>query len=121
MFFTKEHEWAKIEGDTAWFGITAHATEQLGDITYVELPEEGEEFGQNDVFANIESVKAASDIYAPLSCTVDEVNPELENNPGIINESPDAKGWLIKVTIKDASETAALMDEAGYTAFLEEQ
>ncbi len=112
--YHKEHDWAKIEGDTATFGITDYAQESLGDIVYIELPEVGTEVSANSSYAELESVKAVSDIYAPLSGTITEVNEEVVDAPEIINESPYEDGWLIKVTLSDPSEVDSLMSAEQY-------
>ena len=117
--YSKEHEWARIEGDTAIIGITDHAQAELGDITFVEVPEVGAAIRQNDVFGTIESVKAASDLYAPLSGTITEVNPDLEGSPEVINEAPYEKGWIIKIKMSDLSEEDALLGAAEYKGIVE--
>jgi glycine cleavage system H protein len=119
--YTKEHEWVRIDGDEAVIGITDHAQVELGDITFVELPEKDAEIKQMDVFGTIESVKAASDLYAPLSGTVLEVNPDLEATPEVINESPYEKGWLLRIKITDKGEEVNLLDAAAYDAIVEEE
>ena len=117
--YSKEHEWARIEGDAAVIGITDHAQAELGDITFVEVPEVGATIRQNDVFGTIESVKAASDLYAPLSGTITEVNPDLEGSPEVINEAPYEKGWIIKIKMSDLSEEDALLNAAEYKGVVE--
>ncbi|MEA3328850.1 MAG: glycine cleavage system protein GcvH [Candidatus Omnitrophota bacterium] len=119
VFYTKEHEWVKVEGQMATVGITAYAQEQLGDITFVELPEIGKSVKQFDGLCSIESVKAASDVYAPLSGKVAEVNKELETSPELINSFPFQQGWIAKLEISDLDEKANLMNSAAYRAFLE--
>ena len=118
--YTKDHEWVKIEGTEAVFGLTDHAQSEMGDITFVELPSADSEIKKAESFGTVESVKAASDIYAPLSGKVIEVNEDLESTPEIINQSPYDKGWICRVTISDASEKADLMDAVSYTKYLEE-
>jgi glycine cleavage system H protein len=118
--YTKQHEWIKIEGDEAVFGITDHAQSELGDITFVELPEAGKEIKQSESFATVESVKAASDIYAPLSGSITEVNSALQDSPETINQSPYEEGWICRVKILNASEEESLMDAAAYKKYLEE-
>ncbi|MGB3242733.1 MAG: glycine cleavage system protein GcvH [Candidatus Omnitrophota bacterium] len=118
--YTKDHEWVKIEGEEAVFGITDYAQSELGDITFVELPESGKEFKQSEAIATVESVKAASDIYAPLSCSVVEANSSLQDIPEAINQSPYKEGWLCRVKISDVSEQDNLMDAAAYEKYLEE-
>ncbi|MEA3560176.1 MAG: glycine cleavage system protein GcvH [Candidatus Omnitrophota bacterium] len=119
IFYTKEHEWVKVEGQMATVGITAYAQEQLGDITFVELPETEKSVKQFSGLCSIESVKAASDVYAPLSGKVTEVNKELETSPELINNSPFQQGWIAKLEICDLNEKVNLMDSAAYRAFLE--
>lgn len=109
-----EHTWAKIEGDTAVIGITDHAQHQLGEILYVDLPEVGKKIKQGEVFGSVESAKVASDLYAPVSGEVIEVNGELADSPELVNESCYEKGWMIKVKIDDRSELEKLLDEAAY-------
>lgn len=109
-----EHTWAKIEGDIATIGITDHAQDQLGEILYVDLPDEGKKITQGEVFGSVESSKVASDLYAPLSGEVIEVNGELDDSPETVNESPYDKGWMIKVKIADTGELENLMDNAAY-------
>ena len=114
--FTKTHEWIELLDDqkTAIVGITTHAAEELGDITYVELPEIGKEVGKGDVICSIESVKSASELYAPVSGKVIEVNNELEDKPELINEDPQGKGWIVKLEVKDLSEFDDLLTEEEY-------
>mgnify|MGYP000274073127 CR=1 FL=1 len=119
--FTKTHEWARINNDIATAGITDHAQSELGDIVFVELPSVGDEVTQNSQCATVESTKAASEVYAPLSGKIDEINEELVNNPQLINESPFDKGWMFKIKIKDRTELDNLMDEATYKEFIEKE
>lgn len=116
--YTKDHEWLKIEGDVATVGITAHATEQLGDIVFVELPEQGASFGQGDTAATVESVKAASDIYAPVSGEITETNQDIVDDPAIVNQDPTGKGWFFKLKMKDPKEADDLMDEDAYNQMI---
>lgn len=116
--YHREHDWARIEGDTAVFGITDYAQETLGDIVFVELPDVGEEVTAGTPYAEIESVKAVSDVYAPLSGTVIEVNEEVIDAPEIINESPYGDGWLIKVRLSDPAEIDDLMTAEEYQELL---
>lgn len=112
--FTEEHEWLRIEGDTATVGITKFATEQLGDIVFVELPEPGTEFSKDEGAAVVESVKAASDVNMPLDGTITEVNQAIVDEPGKVNEDPEGEGWFFKITLKNPSDAEGLMDEAAY-------
>ena len=112
--FTEDHEWLRIEGDTATVGITQHATEQLGDIVFVELPETGAEFAKGDGAAVVESVKAASDVYMPLDGTITEVNQAIVDDPARVNQDPQGGGWFFRMTLKTPSDADALMDEAAY-------
>ncbi|WP_137390055.1 glycine cleavage system protein GcvH [Rhodoligotrophos defluvii] len=119
--YTKEHEWVRVEGDIATVGITQYAQEQLGDVVFVELPVVGKGLNQNGEAAVVESVKAASDVYAPLSGEVVEVNSALESEPALINQDPEGKGWFFKLKLSAAAELDDLMDSEGYKAFVEEQ
>ena len=119
--FTKSHEWANIEGTEATIGITDYAQSQLGDIVFIELPQVGEKIEKSSQFGTIESTKAASELYAPLSGEVTEVNEDLVNNPQWINESPLDKGWMLKVNIADAGEAESLLDEASYKEFVDKE
>ncbi|RAI33286.1 glycine cleavage system protein GcvH [Rhodoplanes serenus] len=118
--YTKDHEWLRLEGDVATVGITDHAQEQLGDLVFVELPGIGCTFTQGTAAAVVESVKAASDIYAPVAGEVTEVNEAVTQEPGLVNSDPTGKGWLFKIKIADRGEVDALLDEAGYKAILAE-
>jgi len=119
--YTKEHEWCRVEGDVATIGITAYAVERLGgEITLVELPEEGSEVRQDESFGTIESVKAASDLYAPVSGTVSEVNEELADGPEVVAENPYGQGWMLKIQMSDKGELGSLMDSAVYARHVEE-
>ncbi len=119
--YLESHEWVKIEGDLAVVGITDHAQEALGDITYVELPEVGQRLTQGGECGSIESVKAASDLFSPLSGTVSEVNPALEDAPEMINDDPYGRGWMFKLRDFDAAETDALLEAAAYEKVVEEE
>jgi glycine cleavage system H protein len=121
LLYTKEHEWVKITGNTATLGITHHAQEMLGDVTFVELPEVGADLAPNDQISVIESSKAASDVYCPFTGTVTEANDTLEAQPELINESCYKDGWICKLNIKDPSEAGSLMTAAQYEKFLEEE
>jgi glycine cleavage system H protein len=114
-----EHDWARVEGDTATFGITWYAQNSLGEVVFFEPPEAGTEISKDTAYAEVESVKAVSDVYAPLSGEVTEVNGELADNPERINEDPYGEGWLVKVKLSDPSEVDALMDAAAYKELLE--
>ena len=119
--YTKEHEWARIEGETATFGISDYAQNHLGDVVFVELPEVGSTFKAGDAFSAVESVKAASDIYAPVGGEVTEINGDLEDHPELMNQSPYDKGWIVKIRLSDAGEGQKLMDAAQYTEYLKTQ
>ncbi len=121
LYFTKSHEWAKVDGDVATIGVSDFAQNELGDITYLELPEPGTTITQGEPLGVIESVKAASDIYSPLSGEVTETNQEAVDSPEYVNSSPYDKAWLVKVRLSDPSEVGNLMDTAVYTKFAEEQ
>ena len=112
--YTKDHEWAKIDGDVATIGITDYAQSELGDIVFIELPEVGLTAGQAESFGTIEAVKAVSDLFAPLSGEVVEVNSKLTDNPEMINEDPYGKGWIIKIKLSDKGELDSLMDKSAY-------
>jgi glycine cleavage system H protein len=112
--YSKEHEWVAIEEEVATIGITDYAQEQLGEIVYVELPAVGDKISKDDAFGVVESVKAVSDIYAPVSGTVVEVNQELPESPEMINEDPYGDGWLVKVKVSDTSELEDLLDHDEY-------
>jgi glycine cleavage system H protein len=112
--YSKSHEWVKVEGDTVTIGITDHAQEELGDVVYVELPEVGRVLAYDDVFGTVESVKAVSELYSPVSGEVVAVNDSLPNNEATINANPYEDGWMIKVRLKDVSEIEALLNADGY-------
>lgn len=120
LFYTKEHEWVRMEGNLGTVGITDYAQNSLGDITFVELPEVGGIFKQNSVFISIESVKAASDIYIPLSGKVVKVNDILSASPEKINQSPYSEGWLVQIEITDENEKSNLMSSSDYCHYLEQ-
>jgi glycine cleavage system H protein len=117
--YHREHDWARLEGDTAVFGLTSYAQETLGDIVFIELPEVGTDVIAGTSYAEVESVKAVSEVYAPLSGTVVEVNEEVVDAPEIINESPYEDGWLIKVKVSDPSEADDLLTAEEYDELLE--
>jgi len=118
MYFTKEHEWVKVSGSTGKIGISDHAAHELGDITFVELPKIGKTVKQFEVLAAIESVKAASDIFSPLSGKVIAVNDELDATPEVVNESAEEKAWMAEIEIADAAELKNLMTQDQYTEYL---
>lgn len=117
-YFTEEHEWIDVDGDTATIGITDYAQEQLGDIVFVEVPAAGTTLAKGKEAAVVESVKAASDVFAPVSGTVTEGNTALEDDPALANTSPEADGWFFKLTIADPGELDGLMDQAKYQDFV---
>jgi glycine cleavage system H protein len=117
-YYSDEHEWVRVEGDTAVIGITGYAQEQLGDVVFVELPEVGDSLEQNDQVAVVESVKAASEVYAAVSGEVLAVNDLLVDEPSKVNEDAEGEGWFFKMKLADTSELDGLMDEAGYKAFV---
>jgi glycine cleavage system H protein len=119
VYFTRDHEWVRIEGDAAYVGITDYAQSQLGDVVFVELPEVGKTFAKGDEAAVVESVKAASDVYAPVSGLVIEVNSKLPDSPATINEAPEGDGWFMKLTLTEPEELQGLLDEAAYKAFVD--
>ncbi len=116
--YTQEHEWVRVEGDVATIGITAYAQEHLGDLVFVELPETGKRFDKGAPAAVVESVKAASDVYAPISGEVVESNAEIVANPALVNSDPMGAGWFFKLKLTDRAQVDALMDEAAYQAQL---
>jgi len=120
LLYTKEHEWVKIEENQATMGITDHAQHSLGDITFVELPEEGDSCTQFQQIATVESVKAASDVYAVISGKVSKVNPDLANKPELVNESCYGKGWFLVIEISSEKEKQNLMSAAEYEKYLKE-
>jgi glycine cleavage system H protein len=119
--YTKEHEWISVDGDVATIGITNHAQEQLGDVVFVELPAVGKAVTKGGDAAVVESVKAASEVYAPVSGEVVEVNKELEGDPALVNREAEGGAWFMKVKLKDKGELADLMDKAAYDKFVAEQ
>ena len=118
MKFTKDHEWVRLEGDVATVGITKHAADALGDVVFVEAPEVGKTVGKGDSFAVVESVKAASDVYAPVSGEVVESNDALSSAPETVNGDPEGAGWFGKIKVEDASQLDGLMDRAAYDQYL---
>ncbi|RNJ48366.1 glycine cleavage system protein GcvH [Methylocystis hirsuta] len=116
--YSKDHEYVALDGDLATLGISDYAQSQLGDIVFIELPEVGKKVTKGKEIAVIESVKAASEVYSPVSGEVVEVNPELGEAPALVNDDPIGRGWLIKVRVSDPGECASLMDDAAYSSFL---
>jgi glycine cleavage system H protein len=114
LYFTKEHEWVRVEGDTATIGISGHAQEQLGDIVFAEVPEAGRRMSKGQEAAVVESVKAASDVYAPVSGEVIEGNKAVADDPALVNSDPEGKGWFFKLKLDNPGELEGLMDESSY-------
>ena len=117
--YTKDHEWVRLEGGTATIGITDHAQQALGDIVFIELPEAGREVTEGEAVAVVESVKAASDVYAPLAGTITEANAALADDPARVNGAATGEGWFFRMTLADQAAFEALMDEPSYQALLE--
>lgn len=117
-YFTEDHEWVDVDGDIGTVGISEYAQSQLGDIVFVDVPEDGKDLTKGDEAAVVESVKAASDVYAPVSGTVIEGNADLSDTPALVNEDPEGDGWFFKLTLSDPEELSALMDEVAYAAFV---
>lgn len=118
-YYTKDHEWIDVDGSTATVGITDYAQGQLGDVVFVELPTAGAVVAAGKEAAVVESVKAASEVYAPVSGTVVEANAALEATPDLVNSSPEGEGWFFKLTLSNTAELDGLLDEAGYKAFVD--
>ncbi|MEM7329711.1 MAG: glycine cleavage system protein GcvH [Pseudomonadota bacterium] len=118
-YFTEDHEWIAIDGDVGTVGITKYAAEQLGDVVFVEVPDAGASFGKDDDMAVVESVKAASDVYAPVSGEVVEGNGDLADAPETVNEDPEGKGWFCKIKLSDKGELDGLMDADAYKTYCE--
>ena len=119
LHYTKDHEWIRLAADgTATIGITDHAQAALGDVTFVDLPKAGKAFGAGEVFGAVESVKAASDLYSPVTCEVLEANDSLNDTPDLVNREPYGGAWMIKVKVQNPGELAGLLDAAGYAAIL---
>ena len=118
LYYTQDHEWIDVDGDAGTVGITDYAQGQLGDITFVELPEAGAVLKKGDAPCVVDSVKAASDVYAPVSGTVTEANAALEGEPELVNTDPESGGWLFRLTLADAGEVEGLMDRAAYDEFV---
>jgi glycine cleavage system H protein len=119
--YSKDHEWVMVDGNTATIGVTEYAQEQLGDIVYVELPEQGEDFAQGETFGVLESVKAVSDCFVPVSGTIAETNDSLTDSPETINEDAHGEGWMVKITISDPEELEELMEHTAYEEFVKEE
>lgn len=120
LYFTKDHEWVRVEGGVATVGITDYAQGQLGDVVFVETPPVGAPLTQGKEAAVVESVKAASEVYAPISGEVTEVNPDLEGEPALVNTAAEDSGWFFRMTVADEGELAALMDEAAYRDYVKD-
>ena len=118
--YTREHEWVSLDGNVATIGITDHAQQQLGDVVFVELPAVGDRVEKSDAFGVVESTKAVSDVYAPVSGEVAEVNDDLPDNPELLNEDPYGDGWMVKITLGDRSDLDDLMSADEYRSYLEE-
>ena len=118
IYYSEDHEWINVEVNSGTVGITDYAQNALGDIVFVELPEVGDDFAKGDEVAVVESVKAASEIYSPVSGEITAINEELEDNAALVNTSPDGDGWFFKIAISDDSELEGLLDEAGYKNFI---
>jgi glycine cleavage system H protein len=117
--YTEEHEWVRVEGDEAILGISDYAQGQLSDVVYVELPEVGDSFERGEIFATVESVKAASDIYMPLGGEILEINTALDDSPALVNQDPFGEAWLVRIRIADPAQLDDLLDANGYQAFVE--
>ncbi|EJF76073.1 glycine cleavage system H protein [Bartonella sp. DB5-6] len=118
IYFTQDHEWLSVEGQVVTVGITHYAQEQLGDLVFVDLPKKGTQLSKGDSAAVVESVKAASDVYAPLDGEVVEMNEALANSPELVNQKAEKEGWLWKMTLQDATQLEGLLDEAAYKALI---
>jgi glycine cleavage system H protein len=118
LYFTREHEWIRVEGDTATIGISNHAQEALGDIVFAEVPEAGRKLSKGQEAAVVESVKAASDVYAPVSGEIVEGNQAVADDPAVINRDPEGAGWFFKLKLSDSSELDGLMDEGAYRQWI---
>lgn len=121
LLFTKTHEWARVEDDIMTVGITDFAQKQLGDITYIELPEEGQEIAKDDVYGTVDSLKTVSELYAPVSGVIIEVNDSLPNSAELINEDPYGEAWMIKIEMSNTSELEDLLDAKSYAKFCAKQ
>ena len=121
LFYTKEHEWISVKDDTGVVGITDHAQKELGDVVYVDLPETGSRFEAGEAFGSVESVKAVSEVYSPVTGRILEVNSSLSDAPETINQDPYVKGWMVKVKLEDSTELHNLMSADDYKRYLEEE
>jgi len=121
LLYTKEHEWVSVEGEVVTIGITDHAQNELGDVVYVELPEKGSRFDAQESFGSVESVKAVSEVYMPVSATVTEVNEDLVDAPEVVNEDPYGEGWMIRARLGDPDEIDELMTADDYREYLKEE
>jgi glycine cleavage system H protein len=119
--YTREHEWIRVEDDVGVIGITDYAQEALGDIVYVELPSVGDHFSQGEPFGNVESVKAVSELYMPVSGEVVEINEDLAESPQLVNEDPYGDGWMVKITLSDPTELETLMSASEYEEYVKEE
>lgn len=119
--YTNDHEYVRVDGDVVTVGITKYAQEQLGDVVFVELPDVGKTYAKGDEAAVVESVKAAAEVYAPVSGEIVETNADLEGNPGLVNEDPEGGAWFVKIKLSDKSELDGMMDAGGYAKFVAEQ
>ncbi|MEJ2209372.1 MAG: glycine cleavage system protein GcvH [Anaerolineae bacterium] len=121
LLYSQDHEWVRVEGEEAVLGISDYAQDQLSDVVYVELPEEGDAFEKGEVLAVVESVKTASDVYTPVSGEILEINEALEDSPELVNQDPFGEAWFVRITLQDPSELDELMDADAYKAFVAEQ
>jgi glycine cleavage system H protein len=121
LLYSQDHEWVRVEGEEAVLGITDYAQDQLSDVVYVELPEIGDAFERGDIMAVVESVKAASDVYTPVTGEILEINEALEDSPEVVNQDPYGEAWFVRISLDDASELDELLDAKAYEAFIEEQ
>ncbi len=117
LLYSKEHEWLRVEGDTGLVGITSHAQEELGDVVFVELPKVGDTFDANEAFGTVESVKAVSELFMPVSGEVTDINGELENSPEVVNDDSYGQGWMVRIRIKNPDETGSLLSAEAYGEF----
>jgi glycine cleavage system H protein len=121
LLYSQDHEWVRVEGEEVVLGISDYAQDQLSDVVYVELPEEGDTFEKGDVLAVVESVKTASDVYTPISGEVLEINEALEDSPELVNQDPYGEAWFVRITLQDSGELDELMDAEAYKTFVAEQ